>query len=116
MHSKTQEWALTSIKQGFQELGYVGGLLQEDYAFADFLAPEFAVTHIPLAAFTQEPPSYRTASFGATVANGQSGAEAIQRYRALGAPQIFEIGKERVSRWRVNGEGSPGALGKRQRG
>ena len=107
MHSKTQEWALTSIKQGFQELGYVGGLLQEDYAFADFLAPEFAVTHISLAGFAQEPPSYRTASFGAMVTNGLSGAEAIQRYRALGAPQIFEIGKDRVSRWRVNGEGGP---------
>ena len=112
MHPQNQVRALEYIKQGFQDLGYVGGLLQENYAFADFLAPEFAVTHIPLAAFAQEPPSYRTASLGAIVANGLSGAEAIQRCRALGAPQIFEIGKDQVSRWRVNGEGRPEHLEK----
>ena len=110
MHPRTQELALKSIKQGFQELGYVDGLLQEDYAFADVLATGLPVIHIPLAAFAQEPPSYRTASFGVAVANGLSGAEAIKRHRSLGAPQILEIGDDRVFRWRVNGRGEPDLL------
>ena len=84
--------------------------MKEDYAFADVLATGLPVIHIPLAAFVQEPPSYRTASFGAIVANGLSGAEAVKRHRSLGAPQILEIGGDRVSRWRVNGEGSPALL------
>ena len=110
MHPQDQVRALQYIKQGFQELGYVGGLLQQDYAFADVLATGLPVIHIPLAAFVQEPPSYRTASFGVAVANGLSGAEAIKRHRSLGAPQILEIGDDRVFRWRVNGRGEPDLL------
>ena len=63
---------LQHIRQGFQGLGYTGNLLQEDYAYADVLASEYSVRQIPLAAFAQFPPSYRTASFGVAIANGQS--------------------------------------------
>ncbi len=98
---------LQHIKQEFQILGYVGNLLQENYAYADVLAPEYAVRQIPLAVFAQDPPSYRTASFGVAVANGRSGAEFIQGYRSLGAPQIIEIGHDQVSRWKVTGKGLP---------
>lgn len=98
---------LQHIRQEFQSLGYVGNLLQENYAYADVLAPEYAVRQIPLAVFAQDPPSYRTASFGVVVANGRSGAEFIQGHRSLGAPQIIEIGDDQVSRWKVTGKGLP---------
>ena len=98
---------LQLIKQEFRSLGYVGSLLQENYPYADVLSPEYAVRQIPLAVFAQEPPSYRTASFGVAVANGRSGAEFIQGYRSLGAPQIIEIGDDQVSRWKVTGKCLP---------
>ena len=107
MHAHDQLGVLQQIKQEFRGLGYVGNLLQEDYAFADVLAPEYPVRQIRLAAFAQEPASYRTASFGVALANGRSGAESIQDHRALGAPQILEIGDDQVFRWKVTGKGMP---------
>ena len=32
------------VKQGLTGLGYVGRLIQENYEFADILAPEYSVT------------------------------------------------------------------------
>ena len=107
MQTHDQLQVLDRLKHEFQGLGYVGGLLQEDYAFADVLASEYAVRRIPLAAFAQEPPSYRTASFGVALANGQSGIDSILDHRSLGAPQILEINNDRVLRWKVIGKGMP---------
>ncbi len=101
---------LDRVRDELHDLGYVGGLLREKYDFADFLAPDYAVKQIPLAAFTQEPPSYRHASFGVAVANGTVGPDLVQRYRSLGAPQIFEINGDRVVRWKVTGTGAPARL------
>ena len=101
---------LDRVRDELHDLGYVGGLLREKYDFADFLAPDYAVKQIPLAAFTQEPPSYRHASFGVAVANGVVGPELIQGYRSLGAPQIFEINGDQVVRWKVTGTGAPARL------
>ena len=103
----THDQVLEHLKHEFRGLGYVGGLLQEDYAFADVLASHYAVKRIPLAAFVQEPPSYRTASFGVAVANGRSGIDSILDHRSLGAPQILEINDDRVLRWKVTGKGIP---------
>ena len=103
---------LERIKQGFRNLGYVDGLLQEDYQFADCSGPGITVNSVPLAAFAQEPTSYRNASFGVTISNGLAGAAFIQRYRPLGAPQILEIGDGLISRWGVLGQGTPELLQK----
>ena len=99
--------ALQSLKRELNGLGYVGGLLQENYEFADFLSEDVPVSRIPLAAFAQHPPSYRNAAFGVAIANGTSGIELVRVHRALGAPQIFEIDSDRVRRWKVGGEGPP---------
>ena len=98
-----QSKVMQNIKKEFQDLGYVGNLLQEDYTYADVLDinSEYSVRQIPLAAFCQEPPSYRTASIGVAFANGRHGAEFIQNHRSLGAPQILEIGGDQVYRWKV---------------
>ncbi len=101
---------LGRVRDELRDLGYVDGLLREKYDFADFLAPDYSVRQIPLAAFTQEPPSYRHASFGVAVSNGVAGAELVQGYRALGAPQIFEVTRDQVVRWKVTGTGTPARL------
>ena len=101
---------LDRVRDELHDLGYVGGLLREKYDFADFSALDYAVKQIPLAAFTQEPPSYRHASFGVAVANGVVGPELVQGYRSLGAPQIFEINGDQVVRWKVTGTGAPARL------
>ena len=68
------------------------------------------VHRIPLAAFAQDPPSYRNAAFGVAIANGRTGVELVQGHRALGAPQIFDVNDDKVLRWKVNGKGEPSLL------
>lgn len=101
---------LRDIRRGFQGIGYIGGLLREEYEFADVLSSDHPVKMIPLAAFAQEPPSYRNASFGVAIANGQSGPAFIQDHRSLGAPQILEVTDDRVLRWKMAGKGMPSLL------
>ena len=72
-----------------------------------FSLPNTKVRQIPLAVFAQDPPSYRTAAFGVTFANGKSGPEFVQDHRALGAPQILEIHSNYVFRWKVNARACP---------
>jgi len=110
MRAHNQLETLQQIKQGFQGIRYVGHLLQVEYEFADILSSEHPVKTIPLAAFSQEPPSYRNASFGVTIANGRSGPAFIQDHRSLGAPQILEITDERVFRWKMASERMPSLL------
>ncbi len=94
-----------NIKQGLAELGYIGGLLQENYQFTDSLGPQLSVRTIPLATFAQEPISYHNACFGVVTANGKSGSTLVEDYRALGDPQIFEIIPQGLRRWRVTSVG-----------
>jgi hypothetical protein len=109
MPAHDQAGVLQRIKQEFQGLGYVGSLLQQDYSYADILAldDKYAVRQIDLAAFAQEPPSYRTAAFGVTIANGRSGVDLVRDSRSLGAPQVLEINDAQVFRWKVTGKGDP---------
>lgn len=110
MPNPRQSQILGRITHELRNLGYEGELLQENYAFADFLDPEYSVKRIDLAAFTQEPLSYRHASFGVVVANGTAGAELIEGQRSLGAPQIFEVANDQVVRWKVTSTGAPSQL------
>ena len=111
MLAQFQTEALKHLKRELNGLGYVGSLIQEDYEFADVLSKDISVNRIPLAAFAQDPPSYRSAAFGVDIANGRSGPELVQTHRALGAHQIFEVNNNRILRWKVNGEGEPFKLG-----
>ncbi len=101
--------ALDRIKAALGDIGYTGGLLQEQYAFADYLALMDGVGKetIPVAAFTQDPPSYRDAAIGVVVANGSRGADHVRGFRSLGAPLIFEIVDDNVVRWKITGKGQP---------
>ncbi len=107
----TARGLIDTTKSGLRAIGYRDDLLQEDYKFADLLTPSYPERNIELAAFAQEPPSYRSACFGVAVLdrNGSDGAEAIQRYQALGAPQILALypGTQEVQRWKVVARGKP---------
>lgn len=101
---------LDRLKHEFRELGYVGGLLRENYSFSQILSSQAQVSSIPLAAFAQEPPSYRNACFGVVAANGKSGASLVEEYRSLGAPQVLEIRDEYLLRWKMTSRGTPEVL------
>lgn len=98
---------LDRLKEQFRKTGYTGGLLQEDYSFALVLESGMTVASIPLAAFAQEPPSYRNACFGVAIADGTRGVPLVEQYRSLGAPQIFEIREDQIVRWKMTSKGDP---------
>ena len=98
MASSTEE-LLSIARSGFEEIGYQEELLRSEYQFADFLSPSCPVREIQLAGFAQQPPSYRTASFGVMVAPGVQ--KHIADFMALGAPHVFVINPDagEVDRW-----------------
>jgi hypothetical protein len=95
---------LDIARQGLQQIGYIGGLLRESYQFTDVLHAESPVREIALAAFAQEPPSYRTASLGVALSSPDE-APHIEDYRALGAPQLLSLHRDEVRRWKMTGSG-----------
>src|SRR5215475_7491808 len=98
VESSTEE-LLAIARSGFEEIGYQEELLLPHYQFADFFTPSCPVREIQLAGFIQQPPSYRTASFGVLVASGVH--ERIADFMALGAPHVFVINPDagEVDRW-----------------
>ena len=107
MQSSSEIELYARVKRGLTETGYVGSLLQENYEFADILAPNYSVGSIPLATFAQAPPSYRNACFGVVLANGRAGPPLVASCRSLGAPQVFEVHHDHINRWKMTGEGQP---------
>ncbi len=95
------------VKNELVETGYTGSLIQEDYQFADILAAEYSIGSIRLAAFAQDPPSYRNACFGVVASNGLAGPPLVAKCRSLGAPQIFELHQNHLNRWKMTASGTP---------
>ena len=103
------------IRANLEKIGYEGDLIQKDYAFRDFLSEGrkagSAVHRVPLAAFGQWPPSYRNACIGVTVPADYS-ADAINPFRALGAPQVLALHpkEQLVRRWKIGATDAPTML------
>lgn len=95
--------ALTIIRDQLAAIGYADDALLEGYAFADVMAAGGDTRSVALAAFTQTPPSYRTAAFG--VIQGDLDGANLSPYRALGAPAIFVISGDSVELWQVKADG-----------
>ncbi len=106
LHATTDLLALT--RSSLRAIGYRDDLLRERYPFADVLVDESPPRQIDLAAFAQEPPSYRSACFGVTVLE-QPSPEKLLLYRALGAPQLLVLSPSRDAalRWRMTASGDP---------
>lgn len=96
------------IRSTFREIGYSEDLLPRDYVFADFTSDAYELRRVELAAFAQEPPSYRNACFGVTVLADADGV-AVNRLKALGAPQILVVDaySHAVHRWKMVAQGDP---------
>jgi hypothetical protein len=97
--------AFQIVKKELQGLGYSGDLLLENYAFDDASAAQKKELHIPLGAFAQWPPSYRTACIGVLQANGNAGPGFVSSYRAFGAPMFLEVHEDHVIRYRMEAVG-----------
>ena len=108
--SYTTATLLATARDGLRDIGYQNDLLREGYEFDDILAQN-QPRNIELAAFAQEPPSYRNACIGIAVPP-YSNPDAITDYRSLGAPQILTLHPkdEIILRWKILAHGEPELL------
>jgi hypothetical protein len=83
------------------KLGYRPDAVRRDYSYSDVWSSSAATRAVPFVAFTQTPPSYRSAAFAAVQASEGDPAAAAASHRALGAPFFFVIEADTVSVWQV---------------
>ena len=84
--------------------GYRQEAVLSDYSFADVLAPENTTRTVPLAAFAQTPPSYRSSALAVVKAEPDDLQGVVRAHRALCAPVLFVIEGEQISAWQVRGD------------
>ncbi len=97
--------AVDVIAEAARSTGYREEAIVRDYLFADVLDPTDTTREVALAAFTQTPPSYRSAALAAvSLPGGGDTTELVQAHRALGAPLLFVIEGEQLSLWQVRGD------------
>ena len=101
---------LDLFAQAAEATGYRREALVRDYAFADVLEADGGTRSVPFAAFTQTPPSYRSAALAVVEQGPTSDVETVQAYRSLGAPLLFVVAGEQVSVWQVRAGGTPRRL------
>jgi type I restriction-modification system DNA methylase subunit len=97
--------AFQIVKKELGALGYSGDLLQENYVFDDASDDRTKELRLPLGAFAQWPPSYRTACIGVIQANGNAGPRFVSSYHAFGAPMFLEVHEDHVVRYRMQAVG-----------
>lgn len=91
-------------------LGYREDAIRRDYAYSDIWVPSGGTRSVPLVAFTQTPPSYRSAAFAFTEGVADTAQDTVVGHRALGAPLFFVIEGDNVSAWQVYAKQSPRLL------
>jgi type I restriction-modification system DNA methylase subunit len=91
-----------TIRKEIVRIGYSPEAVISDYSFSDVISRGGEERLVDLAAFTDTPPSYRSAAFGVVHENHTKGAELVNSYRALGAPLLFVLGPhEKIGLWQV---------------
>ena len=100
--------AVANVAAELSAIGYSAEALLPDYSFADVLSEQGETRRVALAAFTQTPPSYRTAAFA--VVEAVSGGSDLAGFRALGAPMIFALAGDVVELWQVHPDVPPNRL------
>lgn len=98
--------AISQLTEQFRKLGYPDKALPRDYRFADMLLPDAPQRVIPLAVFTDTPPSYRNAAFGVLTGGADTSAQ-IQAHRALGAGIWLCIQADQVEVWNTRDAAGP---------
>jgi hypothetical protein len=92
------------------KLGYRDDAILRNYAYSDVWVPSGGTRVVPLVAFTQTPPSYRSAAFAFTEGAAESSGTLVEGHRALGAPLFFVIVGDVVSAWQVYARRAPRLL------
>jgi hypothetical protein len=96
--------ALKVIEAETRQLGYRDDAVRKNYTYSDVWASGTAVTRsVQFAAFTQTPPSYRSAAFAVVEAGERDADTLVREHRALGAPLMFVVEADFVSVWQVTG-------------
>lgn len=93
---------LRAVEEALRLIGYEENLLLRDYAFAEIFEPRDSIRRVDLAAFAQEPPSYRSACFGVVL---DVNDHELANYRSLGAPQLLQVRDGALRRWKVPAAG-----------
>jgi len=96
--------------QAAEATGYRREALVRNYMFADVLREDASTRTVPFAAFTQTPPSYRSAALAVVERSTHSEIDTVRAYRSLGAPLLFVIAESKVSVWQVRAGESPRRL------
>lgn len=96
--------AVEVIREAVLSTGYRQEAVLSDYRFADVLASENTTRTVPLAAFSQTPPSYRSSALAVVNAGPDNLQGVVRDHRALCAPVLFVIEGEQVSAWQVRGD------------
>lgn len=84
--------------------GYSSDLIAESYRFNDWFDPLLPEREAQVALFGHTPHSYDNACFSLLLANGEHGRDLVTNFRALGAPQAFEIRDDVIVQWKVGAE------------
>ena len=91
-----------SVLARLRGLGYVDGLIREEYQFEDWFSSRLdqspEIRTVDAAAFGRTPLSYDSACFAVSISDGTTN---LGRLRALGAPLAFVIEPNRVTLWKV---------------
>ena len=99
---------LSKVRDGLVSIGYDKSLIREDYSFADPLFGLYTTREINLAAFAQEPFSYRNSCIGVILCKDGKirTPKFIDKYKALGAPQIFALypRSNKAQRWKIRSD------------
>lgn len=91
-------------------IGYRQDAIRRDYAYSDVWISSGGTRSVPLVAFTQTPPSYRSAAFAVVEADANAAQALVEGHRALGAPLFFVIEGDQVSSWQVYARNVPRLL------
>ena len=99
---------LTAARDGLREIGYVPALIREGYAFSDVLSDN-SVEFVDLAAFSHDPPSYRSACMAMAVTERED-PDYVRRFNSIGAPQMLTVRDDETKRWKMTPVGDPQLL------
>lgn len=91
-------------------LGYRDDAVRREYAYSDVWVASGGTRSVPMVAFTQTPPSYRSAAFAVAEGTAHSAQALVESHRALGAPLFFVVEGDEVSSWQVYARKAPRLL------
>lgn len=101
-------FAIDQIAEQSERIGYRADAILRNYTFSDVTGEHSGFARrAALAVFTQTPPSYRSAAFGAAESSALGPEATVRQYRSLGAPLFFVVEGDDVSVWQIYAEGPP---------